>query len=158
MTTHELKFSSEYYQFYILDSQSEGKTDAPDFWCDIAGERRLAIGEGILGVTIATYGNVNAEIRILEKKPRENKDANHIIEASIHFISGKLEIRDCTGYEVQSEIHLDKTDYRIRISSFGLETVKNDEGKDFYEIEIWKSKFEQPKLIRKYIEILEKLI
>ena len=39
MKTHQLKFSSEYYQFYILDSQSEGKTDAPDFWNDEAAER-----------------------------------------------------------------------------------------------------------------------
>ncbi len=150
MKSYNLNFSSEYYQFYILDSQSEGKTDAPDFWNDEAGERKLAIGDGILGVTIATYGNVNANVHVLDKKPQENIDANHIVEASINFISGKLEIRDCTNYEIQLEIELEKTDYRIRISSFGLETVINDEGKDYYEIEIWKSKFAKPKLIKKY--------
>jgi hypothetical protein len=150
MKTYNLKFSSEYYQFYILDTQSEGKTDAPDFWNDKAGERKLAIGDGILGVTIATYGNVNGEIRILDKKPTQNKEASHIIEASLKVSSGKLQIRDCTGYDIQLEIELEKTDYRIRISSFGLETVINDEGKDYYEIEIWKSKFAKPKLIKKY--------
>jgi hypothetical protein len=152
MKTYKLKFSTEYYQFYILDSQSEGKTDAPDFWCDIAGKRRLAIGEGILGVTIATYGNVFGEVHILDKKPQENKKANHIVEASINFISGKLQIKDCTNYEIQLEIDLDKTDYRVRISTFGLETVMNDEGNDNYLIEIWKYKFSEPKLINKYIQ------
>jgi hypothetical protein len=151
MKKYDLKFSSEYYQFYILDSQSEGKTDAPDFWNNEASERKLAIGEGILGVTIATYGNIKGEIRVLDKKPIENPKANHIIEASIHFISGKLEIRDCIGYEIQLELDLEKVDYRIRISSFNLETVSNDVGLDYYEIEIWKSKFEKPKLIKKYI-------
>jgi hypothetical protein len=150
MKTHQLKFSSEYYQFYILDSQSEGKTDAPDFWNDEAGERKLAIGEGILGVTIATYGNVNAELKILDEKPIENKKASHIIEASLKVSSGKLQIRDCTGYDIQLEIDVDKTDYRIRISSFNLETVVDDEGNDYYEIEIWKSKFAKPNLIKKY--------
>lgn len=151
MKTHQLKFSSEYYQFYILDSQSEGKTDAPDFWNDEAGERKLAIGEGILGVTIATYGNVNAELKILDEKPIGNTKASHIIEASLKVSSGKLQIRDCTGYDIQLEIDLEKTDYRIRISSFNLETVVDDEGNDYYEIEIWKSKFAKPKLIKKYI-------
>jgi hypothetical protein len=150
MKTHQLKFSSEYYQFYILDSQSEGKTDAPDFWNDEAGERKLAIGEGILGVTIATYGNVNAELKILDEKPIENKKASHIIEASLKVASGKLQIRDCTGYDIQLETDVDKTDYRIRISSFNLETVVDDEGNDYYEIEIWKSKFAKPKMIKKY--------
>jgi hypothetical protein len=151
MKTHQLKFSSEYYQFYILDSQSEGKIDAPDFWNDEAGIRKLAIGEGILGVTIATYGNVNAELKILDEKPIENKKASHIIEASLKIPSGKFQIKDCTGYETQLEINLDKTDYRIRVSSFGLETVVDDEGDDYYEIEIWKSKFTAPKLIKKYV-------
>lgn len=130
MTTHQLKFSSEYYQFYILDSQSEGKTDAPDFSNDEASERRLAIGEGILSVTIATYRNVNAKVLVLDKKPIENTNANHIVEASINCISGKLEIRDCTSYETQLEVNLYKENYRIRISSFGLETVVNDQGND----------------------------
>jgi hypothetical protein len=150
MKTHQLKFSSEYYQFYILDSTSEGKIDASDFWNDEAGIRKLAIGEGILGVTIATYGNVNAELKILDKKPIENKKASHIIEASLKVSSGKLQIRDCTGYDIQLEIDLEKTDYRIRISSFNLETVVDDEGNDYYEIEIWKSKFAKPKIIKKY--------
>jgi hypothetical protein len=150
MKTHQLKFSSEYYQFYILDSQSEGKIDAPDFWNDEAGERKLAIGEGILGVTIATYGNVNAELKILDKKPIENKKASHSIEASLKVPSGKLQIKDCTGYDTQLEIDLDKTDYRIRISSFNLETVVDDEGNDYYEIEVWKGKFTKPKLIKNY--------
>lgn len=150
MTTHELKFFSEYYQFYILDSKSEGKTDAPNFWNDEAIERKLAIGDGILGVIIANYGNVNATLHVLDKKPQENSAANHIIEASINFISGKLEIRDCTCYETQLEINLDKENYRIRISSFGLETVLNDVGNDSYIIEIWKSKFAKPKLLKKY--------
>ncbi len=152
MQQYDLAFLTEYYQFYILDSQSAGKTDAPDFWCDIAGERRLAIGEGIFGVTIATYGQVSGELRILDKQPMEDLEADHIIEASLKFPSGKLEIRDCTGYETQLAINLDKDDYRIRISSFDLDSVKTEIDNDKYIVEIWKSEFEAPKLIKKYVE------
>ena len=155
MKTYDLKFSSEYYQFYILDSQSEGKTDAPDFWNDDAGVRKLAIGDAILGVTIATYGNVNGELRVLDKKPTEHKEADHIIEASLNVLSGKLQIRDCTNYEIQLELNLEKELYRIRISSFGLETVSGDQGNDSYCIEIWKSKFEKPELIKRHVQVFE---
>ena len=58
MEQHKLSFFTEYYQFYILDSESEGKTDAPDFWNDEAGTRRLAIGEGLRGVTVAKYAEI----------------------------------------------------------------------------------------------------
>jgi hypothetical protein len=151
MKTYDLAFLTEYYQFYILDSESEGNTDAPDFWCDIAGERRLAVGNGIFGVTIATYGDVDGELRILDKKPKEDSKADHIIEASLKLASGKLEVRNCTGYELQLEVNLSKSDYRIRISSYRLASAKTEtDNKDNYVVEIWKSDFQEPQLIKKY--------
>ena len=150
METYNLDFSSEYYQFYILDAQSKGETDAPDFWCPDADKRRLAIGEGLLGVTIATYGGVRGEIRILDNKPELLPNADHIVEASIRFISGLLEVRDCTGYELQLAIPLSKTAYRIRISSHNLGSAHNDEGDDSYTIDIWKSRFSKPKILKNF--------
>jgi hypothetical protein len=145
METYNLDFSSEYYQFYILDAQSEMETDAPDFWCDAAVERRLAIGKDILGITIATYGNVKGEIRILANKPELLSNADHVVEASLRFPSGILQVKDCTGRKLQLAIPLSKTTYRIRISSHNLGSVMNDEGDDFYIIEIWQSRFAKPK-------------
>jgi hypothetical protein len=151
MEKYSLNFWSEYYQFYILDAETKAQTDAADFWCDAAGERRLAIGEGLLGVTIATYGNVKGEVRILDNEPELLPNADHVVEASIRLISGLLEFRDCTGYETQLAINLPKTTYRIRISSHNLNSVKNDEGDDFYTIEIWKSRFAKPKILTAFL-------
>ncbi len=148
MEKYSLNFSSEYYQFYILDSKTTAATDAPDFWNPDAGTRRLAIGEGLLGVTIATYGNVKSEVNVLENKPELLPNADHVVEASIRLISGLLEFKDCTGYETQLAINLPKKTYRIRISSHNLGSVKSDEGDDFYTIEIWKSRFAKPKILK----------
>jgi hypothetical protein len=154
MKKHELNFLSEYYQFYILDAQTNTSTDDDDFWTADADEIRLAVGEGLLGVTTGTYGTVKSELFLLDASPKENQKASHIVEASLSFPSGKLEIRNCTGYEVQFSLDIEKTDYRVRISSFNLDTADGDLGDDYYTIELWKSKFDGPKLIKKYEEVM----
>jgi hypothetical protein len=148
MVVYPLNFWSEYYQFYILDSKTTATTDANDFWCPDAEPRRLAIGEGLLGVTIGTYGNVKGELRILTQKPELDTSADHVVEVSMRLPSGLLEVRDCTGYETQLAIPLSKTTYRIRISSFNLGSIENDEGQDFYIVEIWKSRFTKPTILK----------
>jgi hypothetical protein len=150
MAVYPLDFFSEYYQFYILDSKTTAATDAPDFWCADAEPRRLAIGEGLLGVTIGTYGNVKGELRILTQKPELDTSADHVVEVSMRLPSGVLEVRDCTGYEIQLAIPLPKTTYRIRISSHNLGSIENDEGKDFYIVEIWKSRFAKPMILKAF--------
>jgi hypothetical protein len=148
MEKYPLHFSTEYYQFYILDSKTKAQTDADDFWCPDADKRRLAIGEGLLGVTIGTYGNVKGELRILTQKPELDRSADHVVEVSMRLPSGLLEVRDCTGYEIQLTIPLPKTTYRLRISSHNLSSIENDAGKDFYIVEIWKSRFAKPLILK----------
>ena len=150
MEVFPLSFSTEYYQFYILDAQSEMETDADDFWCPDADKRRLAIGKDILGVNIATYGNVRGEIRNLTNKPELDKLADHVVEASLRFSSGILQVRDCTGSEIQLAIPLSITTFRIRISSYNLGSVEGDEGDDYYIVEIWKSRFAKPVILKAY--------
>jgi hypothetical protein len=150
MAVYPLDFFSEYYQFYILDSKTTAATDAPDFWCPDAEPRRLAIGEGLLGVTIGTYGKVKGELRILTQKPDLDTSAEHVVEVSMRLPSGILEVRDCTGYEIQLAIPLPKTTYRLRISSHNLGSIENDEGKDFYIVEIWKSRFSKPTILKDF--------
>jgi hypothetical protein len=147
MKTKILSFSTEYYQFYVLDSLSEGKTDAPDFWCAAADERRLAIGEGILGITIGTYGTVCSKIQVLESKPKMDLKAEHIIEASLFVKSGLLEVRNCTNYDLQLAIPLEKENYRIRISSYLISTVLSESPRDHYRVQLWKSEFEAPTIL-----------
>ncbi len=152
MEQHNLSFFTEYYQFYILDSETQATTDAPDFWNDEAGNRKLAIGEGLLGVTVAKYEEIKVEVRVLSSEPSEDVDADHIVETSLNLPSGILQIKDCTSYDTVLELNLEKETYRVRISSFKLWTVENDKGDDYYVVEIWKSEFAETKILKEYVK------
>jgi hypothetical protein len=151
MEQHKLSFFTEYYQFYILDSETKASTDAPDFWNDEAGQRKLAIGEGLLGVTVAKYAEIKVEVRVLSAEPTEDAEADHIVETSLNLPSGLLQVKDCTSYDTVLELNLEKETYRIRISSFKLWTVKGDEGDDYYVVEIWKAGFAETVILKEYI-------
>jgi hypothetical protein len=150
MEKYDFNFNSEYYQFYVLDAQTKASTDATDFWCPEADARRLAIGEGLLGVTIATYGGARGSLLIKTQKPDAKLTADHIVEASIRIPSGILQIKNCTGYETQLEVKITKGTYRIRISSHHLSSVNGDEGEDFYTLEMWQSRFAKPVILKAY--------
>jgi hypothetical protein len=147
---HDLTFFTEYYQFYILDSETEAQTDSADFWNDEAGKRKLAIGEGLLGVTVAKYAEIKVQFLVLSTEPREHSYADHIVETSLKLPSGLLMVKDCTNFETQLELNLEKDIYRVRISSFKLWTVKGDEGDDYYVVEIWKADFSTTKILKEY--------
>lgn len=159
MEVYPLHFSSEYYQFYILDSKTKATTDADDFWCPDADKRRLAIGEGLFGVTIMTYGNVTGYLSILLKKPDNFlTDAKHIVEASIRIPSGILQIKNCTAYETQFELPIEKGTYRVRITTQKILHSKWENGQsvekfvDDTVIEMWKSNFAKPIVLKAFIE------
>jgi hypothetical protein len=152
MEQHKLSFFTEYYQFYILDSETKTQTDAPDFWNDEAGQRKLAIGEGLLGVTVAKYAEIKVEVRVLSSEPTKDADADHIVETSLNLPSGLLQIKDCTNYDTELELNLEKGTYRVRISSFKLWTVENDKGDDYYVVEIWKSAFAETVILKEYLK------
>jgi hypothetical protein len=150
---HKLSFFTEYYQFYILDSETKAQTDAPDFWNAEADKRKLAIGEGLLGVTVAKYAEIKVEVRVLSSEPTEDADADHIVETSLNLPSGLLMVKDCTSYDTLLELNLGKGTYRTRISSFKLWTVKGDEGDDYYLVEIWKNSIVNTKVLREWTQI-----
>jgi hypothetical protein len=150
MEKHNLSFFTEYYQFYILDSETKAQTDAHDFWNAEADKRKLAIGEGLLGVTVAKYAEIKVEVRVLSVEPNENAEADHIVETSLNLPSGLLQIKDCTSYDTVLELKLEKGTYRIRISSFKLWAVKGDEGDDYYMVEMWKAVFSDTVIIKEW--------
>jgi hypothetical protein len=152
ISKHDLSFFTEYYQFYILDSETKAQTDAADFWNDEAGQRKLAIGEGLLGVTVAKYAEIKVEVRVLSAEPTEDADADHIVETSLNLPSGLLQVKDCTSYDTVLELNLEKRTYRVRISSFKLWTVENDKGDDYYVVEIWKSAFAETVILKEYLK------
>jgi hypothetical protein len=149
---HHLTFFTEYYQFYVLDKDTNSTTDSPDFWNDEAGTRKLAIAEGLLGVTVAKYAEIKVEVRVLNAEPILDSYADHVVETSLNLQSGILQIQSCTDSEVQLELKLSKGKYQIRISSFKLYTVKNDEGDDYYVVEIWEGTPNETIILKEYVQ------
>lgn len=149
----EFAFFTEYYQFYILDAETTAQTDSDDFWNEEAEYYRLAIEEGLLGVTTATYGEISGDFRFLDEEPALDDSADHIVEASLNLASGKLEVKNCTSFETKFTFDLDKGEYRVRVSSFNLDTANDELQQDKYVVDIWKSAFSAPKLIKEYIEV-----
>lgn len=142
---HKFDFYTAYHQFYINDSESTRETDSKDFWNEESGKQRLAIGEGILGILTKSYGHIKGKLEILDKEREiDSLDLyDHVVEAGIEIKSGILQILDCPNSEVEMEVKVVPGFYKIRVYSRNLDILENEdeeEGNDFYNIEIWKDK------------------
>lgn len=136
---YPLDFYTTHNQFYIYDKDSPGDTASDNFWTAEAFDDRLAIENGILGVGLECYGQVKAEVEILNRF-NENiilADYDHVVEGGIIIKSGFIQILDCPDSSVQLELPVEPGAYRVRIYSSNLASVDGDNGDDFYRIEIW---------------------
>ena len=157
MQKKNLRFYTEYNQFYIEDKNNSGNTGSPNFWTDKTVSERLAIEDGIIGVGTQSYGNIRGEIELLEK-PAIKIDYNkydHIVEAGINIRSGELQVLNCTSSDLQATLKLNPGTYRVRIYSSNLASVKetdlaHDTDNDYYRIEVWPSDDMEIKVLKQY--------
>jgi hypothetical protein len=138
---YKLDFHTGYHQFYISDADSDGDTGSDNFWTKEAFRDRLAIESGVLGVGIGSYGHVKAELEILQAPDSQANFStyDHVVEGGLSIVSGLLQIVDCPYCEVELTIAIEPGNYRVRVYSSGLGEydADEDEGDDFYRIEIW---------------------
>jgi hypothetical protein len=149
---YQLKFFTEYYQFYLSDKDSKSQTDSDNFWTPQASADRMAVETGLLGISVGKYAEIDVEINILETQNNERDfdEFEHIVEASIDVPSGVLLVKDCTGFEVQLALQLAPQTYAVRCYSAKLSSIENDVGDDFYVIEIWASDKIGRKVLRRF--------
>jgi len=149
---HALDFYTAYHQFYISDKESIGNTASSKFWTDDSFNDRLAIEDGVLGVGTECYGPVKGELMVLDACPNDcNFDEyDHIVEAGIEIKSGVLHIVDCPTSNIQLEINVNPGTYRARIYSSNLISVEDDEGDDFYKIELWPDSIIERRVLKRY--------
>ena len=149
---YNFDFYTQYNQFYIADKFSKADTGSEDFWNNTAYNERLAILGNTLGIRIQSYGHVKGEIIILEKASEEvnHKFFDHIVEGGIDVNSGLLEILDCPNSNLELEIKLNPQRYRFRIYSSNLSSVIDDDGDDYYKIEIWPDNDMERKVLKLY--------
>ena len=139
----EIKFSmfTQYGQFYIADRSFKGDTGHPNFWSNDAFNDRLAIADGILGVSIENdHAIANGTLVIHDSKIEDLNFAkfDHIVEGSLLLTTGTLQILDCPNFQAEITIELAPGWYRVRISSLGLTKAYQESPENTYLIDVWK--------------------
>ena len=64
--------------------------------------------------------------------------------------SGILQITNCPDNNIELELNLIPGQYAVRVYSSNLESVVDDEGNDYYKIEIWPAQDVERKVIKQY--------
>ncbi|RYZ81124.1 MAG: hypothetical protein EOP04_24600 [Proteobacteria bacterium] len=151
----EMKFSifTQYGQFYIADADLNGDTGHPDFWSKDAFRDRLAITEGILGVSIENDdATANGEIVVHESKHEKTnfQNVDHVVEGSLLVKSGTLQLLDCPTFQAEITIELVAGWYRVRISSFNLAKSRQENPEDTYIIDVWKEPFSEKSVLKRW--------
>ena len=149
----DLKFTTDYGQFYINDKSATGDTGSENFWTDQAFADKLAVEEGILGVSIANdEGKVECEFEILDSKNliTDFSDFDHVVEASIKIHSRVLQVMDCPYSKIEMETEIENGEYRVRIYSINLESACDENPKDSYKIEMWKEVYSERTVLKRY--------
>jgi hypothetical protein len=143
-----LAIFADYHQFYVWDPKA---SHAPEDWTDQAVANRVNVAPGVVVICPMRDMEVPVEVGIWDSEPQVIFDAwQHVVEAPL-VTSGRIEIHECTGGP-QACFSVEPGDYTVRGLYRGLDTVSADglEGKDFYEVQIWKSPCAGLRVIRRW--------
>jgi hypothetical protein len=149
---YQLQFFTEYYQFYIRDKHTKASTDSDGFWTAKASEDKMAVEDGLLGISVAKYAEIRVQVNLHTQVPAFDLDENydHIVEAAINISTGIIQIANCTSNEIELELNVAPGIYTVRTSSGNLKTVKGDEGDDYYVIDIYPSDKKERTVLKRY--------
>jgi hypothetical protein len=150
----ELKFTTDYGQFYIKDKNATGNTGSEIFWTDQAYADKLAVDDGILGVAISKdAGKVECEFEILNSKSliSDFGEFDHVVEAGMKIHSKIIQIVDCPNSEIEIENEIENGDYKVRVYSKNLESAYDEIPKDSYKIEMWKEVYSERNVLKRYV-------
>jgi hypothetical protein len=150
---YKLSIFTQYGQFYIADSSAEGDTGNPNFWDDEALNARLAIADGIVGVSIENDEAIaNIELELLNSGIKEDRltQFDHVAECSLLIKSGKLQILDCPNWQVELELDVEPNWYKVRVGCSNLDKARQENPADKYYIKIWKENQSERKVIKRW--------
>jgi hypothetical protein len=150
---YNLKFTTDYGQFYLNDKNATGNTGSQSFWADQAFADKLAVDEGVLGVLIGNdEGKVECEFELLNSKSliSDFGSFDHVVEGSLRIHSGVLQVLDCPFSTVELETEIDNGEYRVRVYSINLNNSYYEVPGDSYKIEMWKEAYSERNVLKRY--------
>ena len=152
---HKLNFHTQYNQFIICDSKYQTKVNSEKFETTEALNDRMGIEIDQIHVSIECYGHVKGEIKLLERinDHIDYRLYDHIVEGGFEINSGLIQIQDCPNSSVEFELKVKPGKYRVRVYSSNLKGVDidEDEGDDYYKIEIWPDINMERKVLKRFI-------
>ncbi len=145
-----LAIFADYHQFYVWDPKKSGRKALED-WSDQDVANRAKIAPSVVVICPVRNMTVPVEVGIWESEPHMIFDAwQHVVVAPL-ATDGMIEIHECTGGS-HACFTVEPGDYTVRALYRGLDTLSEDglDGKDFYEIQIWKSPCAKFQVIRQW--------
>jgi hypothetical protein len=154
---HRLSFGTSYNQFCFVDRDVAPDTANQCFWAGDMHKRRLAIGDGVLGVGTASYGKIRCFFEVSDSEPTLPLSPwQRVVEASIRLTKGRYAILDCPDSIVEHEGTCPPGDYRLRVYGTFLDEVvegtHGDDHFDFYWLVLWPAPFSEPRTLKAYDE------
>jgi hypothetical protein len=152
---YNLDFYTQYNNFDICSDNNAISALSTSAFSDTAYNDRLYVLKNLLIVRTESYGHIKGELAILDSANSEinyNK-YDHIVEGGIEVKSGVLQVHDCPFSTIKLEIKIKPGTYRVRIYCSNMVGFDNDEdeGNDFYEIEIWPDTNMERKVLKQYV-------
>ena len=94
----ELTLFADYHQIHVFEEGSQ--TDLSDEWTDQATADHLAVGQDALAIGTTSNVDVTVSVEVLGGPPADDSaQGDHLAEASIRCLSGRLVVMGCTDFE-----------------------------------------------------------
>ena len=151
---YKLDFLTEYNQFYLSSDNRSEMNLINSFILDGYTDRLTNFNNTLI-IRTETYGHVVGEINILQQALNfDQSKYDHIVEAGIDINSGLLEVINCPYGDIELQIKLIPSTYRVRIYFSNMLGYDHDEDKldDFIKIEIYPEDNKERKVIKRYLK------
>ena len=151
----EIRVYASHHQFYVMDSDYRGDSADPSFWSKESFDRRLAIGDGMLGIGTGTYGFVTVRAEEHRAEPPLDLAAwDHVTECSLELKTEFLLIMGCLA-DSGLFFKMSPGTYRVRVCHANLaeseqEVLGEWEGDfgDWYLVQFWPGPHDETRVLK----------
>ena len=148
MHVRSLSVFADYFQFYLWDAGTNPR--APVHYAPPDGERRLKTGPNGVAILTARNMTVPVTVEIVDAEPSlDIKAWDHVVEASLHVPTGRLQLHECTGSAV-ADFEIVPGWYRVRSCYGGLDSIDTTglNGNDHYHLVLWPAPYADVRVLK----------
>ncbi|MEU1397463.1 hypothetical protein ABZ403_15565 [Micromonospora zamorensis] len=158
MISTELELFADYYQIHLLDDGSV--TDLGDAWTEEAVLDNLAVDTDAMAVGTTVNVNVAVTVEVLEAAPEDDSaEFDHVVEGSLHVLSGRLVVMGCTDYEPEAaRFGVVAGSVRVRAARsnlieakrLGIDSDDDPSTMERLRVQVWPAPHSEPVVIKRW--------